>query len=435
MPHLAFLSSFEIMAKRFHGGYGQRMAQMEEEEEKPDQSHLASKLMGLWSWGQMSAPLVQALAKAACDDGLQHPHVVKLSKIGSQGKFAGNMQRDLLIIAGDYTKLKCTDQINIRLKQSNQPSVSETVPLTFLLPHKLFAGLFHSLQPAFVSSVLGGDNGNIAKFWAAMKDHPFLRARPHLQQRPDLAKVVPIAIHGDGVNYMRIGRASGKSLEVLSWSSLLSQGATKHTNFLMFLLVKSLAKDTGVDQSWPRIWKILTWSLQALSLGLWPMKNWDGHDFPADSEDFQKRGTALADGFAAVLFVLRADLDFLSNHFGLNSAASNTPCALCKADRDIQSRPWTDCRPTAGWRATIWNAADWSAEHPTCHPLLRMPGAGLDLVSPDLMHCKHLGTDQLLIGSVLIWLIKHFMRGTVAHNLQMVWSFIQSWYKDLYGGK
>ena len=40
-----------------------------------------------------------------------------------------------------------------------------------------------------------------------------------------------------------------------------------------------------------------------------------------------------------------------------------------------------------------------SLENPACHPLLRIPGSGLDIVFTDLMHCKHLGTDQLLLGS------------------------------------
>ena len=58
-----------------------------------------------------------------------------------------------------------------------------------------------------------------------------------------------------------------------------------------------------------------------------------------------------------------------------------------------------------------------------------MHGAGIDLVFPDLMHCKHLGTDQLLIGSVLTWMIKVYMPGTVALNLSMVWDFMKKWHE------
>ena len=37
--------------------------------------------------------------------------------------------------------------------------------------------------------------------------------------------------------------------------------------------------------------------------------------------------------------------------------------------------------------------------------------SGIDLVFPDLMHTKHLGTDQLLLGSVLTWLVASLLEG------------------------
>ena len=137
----------------------------------------------------------------------------------------------------------------------------------------------------------------------------------------------------------------------------------------------------------------------------------------------------LAGGFSGVLFVLRSDLEFLSTHFHLNNTASNQPCFLCQADRDMQST-WTDCRQSAEWRRTIWSATDWAAAHPVCHPLLKMPGAGLDLISPDLMHLKHLGTDQLLLGSTLTWMIKYYLKGITSQNLEASLGF----YPDLVQG-
>ena len=264
-----------------------------------------------------------------------------------------------------------------------------------------------------------------------MKDNPKLLSRPELRGRPDLHHVVPLSIHGDGVSYMQVQRAGGKSLEVLSWSSLLCKGPTKVTNFLLFLIVKTVVKDWGVNQSWPKIWKVLCWSLQALASGLWPVRDWEGQEFTdPDSLDFANKGTPLAGGFAAVVFVLRSDLEFLSSHFGLNHASSNTPCALCQANRDIEGLPWTDCRPTALWRRTIWTRESWAASHPDAHPFLQMQGSGIDLLYPDLMHCKHLGSDQVVLGSILTWMVKHYLGGTVADNLDLVWTYIQNWYKD-----
>ena len=426
------------MGKRGRGGragrgYKQRLARKEkEQQEQPVQSKLASELLSLWSWGQLSAPVVQKLADAASADGLDHPQIDKLAKIGARGKYPGNMQRDMSLITGDFAALSgCSTTIPIRLKKLNK-NVTEEVPIDFLLPHKLFAALFHEFPSAFEGSLCGGAVGNIAKFWKQMRHHPFVTARPELQGRHDLHMVIPLALHGDGVKYMQTSRAGGKSMEVLSWSSLLSQGPTKVTNFLTFLLVKNVVKNYGfLNLTWPKVWRILCWSLQALASGFWPNTDWDNKEFAEESEDHAKRGTLLAGGYSGVLFTLRSDLDFLSNHFHLNHTSSNHPCILCQADRDMNSAPWTDVRESATWRRTLWSPADWAAANPTCHPLLRMPGAGLDLISPDLMHVKHLGTDQFLLGSALTWLIKYYLKGTISQNLEAVWDYIQSWYKEM----
>ena len=416
--------------KRLRGGYHQRLAQARAQEQRAPaaKSKLALELLNLWSWGTMSAPLVQRLASAAAEDGLSHPQITKMAKIGGAGQYAGNMHRDLLAIASEHATLHAsiaTIPLRLKVKQN----LSKEVPINFLLPHKLFANLFHSLQPSFISYVLGGSQANPEKFWADMQNHPVVLARPQLQDPQAWKKMVPIAIHGDGVNYMaRI--AGAKSLDVLSWTSLLTKDSTKVSTFLMFVIVKTIVKDSGVGQTWAKAWRILIWSLDALAAGKWPLLDWDNKPFPEESVDFLKRGSPLADGYSAFVFVVRSDIEFMANHFGLNSPASNNPCALCQADRAMESRPWTDCRSTAAWRETIWEPTAWAEAHPQCHPLFRRAGSGIDLVYPDLMHCKHLGVDQVLLGSVLTWLVRHYLKGTVAQNLAMVWSYIGEWCKD-----
>ena len=74
---------------------------------------------------------------------------------------------------------------------------------------------------------------------------------------------------GDGVRYMQTNRAGGKTLEVLSWCSLLNQNPTKVSSFLMLLIVKNIVKDTGFDKTWTKAWKILCRSLAALASGRW----------------------------------------------------------------------------------------------------------------------------------------------------------------------
>ena len=134
-------------------------------------SKLASLLVEQWAWGKMSAPMVQQLAEAAVNDGLVHPDVQKLSNIGSQGKHPGNSHRDLLLLSGSHALVAAspTSRAPIRLKfQTLAQTTSRDISLDFLLPHKLFSCLFHSLPEAFAATILGGDEGNVKKFWESM---------------------------------------------------------------------------------------------------------------------------------------------------------------------------------------------------------------------------------------------------------------------------
>ena len=157
---------------------------MEEEEEVKEEqadtkpSKLAAALLSKWAWGSMSAPVVQALAAAAWEDGLAHDEVAKLARIGGGGKFPGNMHRDLMALTTPHNPLQpALSNYHIPVKPKRLP---EEISLQFLLPHKLFATLFEALPDAFTSSLLGGDAANISNFWKAMKKHPMVTSRPDL---------------------------------------------------------------------------------------------------------------------------------------------------------------------------------------------------------------------------------------------------------------
>ena len=307
-----------MMPTKGFGGYKQRLAQAKRQQqqqqqdqvpEQPEHSHLARVLLEKWAWGNLSTPEVQALAHAAVHDGLSHPQIRALAGLGAHGKYPANMHRDLLRAVGAGSAL-VSSAMDFTL--SLQASRSTWVPtlVDIILPHRLFSKMFHQRPGAFKASVLGGEESNIRSFWSAMQDHPILLARPELRSRADLLKVIPIGLHGDGVSYMQ-RRSGSKSLEVLSWSSLLSRGPTKANSFLIFLVVKSVLKDVGFGKSWPIVYKILSWSLTALAQGKWPEVDWNGAQFTDNnSPEYINKGQPLANGFSAVLFVLKADLIF-----------------------------------------------------------------------------------------------------------------------------
>ena len=136
------------------------------------------------------------------------------------------MHRDLLPFCAQQDPLQgCMSTYDIRLKIKQ--NVSEEVPLHFMLPHKLFAAMFEALPEALVSYVLGGNEKNIANFLEGYADSSYL-----------CVKARDSPIHGDGVAYMQPKRAGRKTLEVLSWCSLLTKRPTKVASFLIFMLGK-----------------------------------------------------------------------------------------------------------------------------------------------------------------------------------------------------
>lgn len=88
-----------------------------------------------------------------------------------------------------------------------------------------------------------------------------------------------------------------------------------------------------------------------------------------------------------------------------------SPCALCRCTNTVGSdMPMTDVNEDARWMGNVWTDDAWTAHHAhrTVHSAFDpavVPAAGITNFWPDWMHCKHLGTDQYLLGSVLLWLV------------------------------
>ena len=73
------------------------------------------------------------------------------------------------------------------------------------------------------------------------------------------------------------------------------------------------------------------------------------------------------------------------------------------------------------------------AHQPGVHPLFdpaQTPMGGLSLFQPDWMHCKCLGTDSNLAGSVLAFLCTEVLRGPPEHNIALIWERVQVYYRQ-----
>ena len=126
----------------------------------------------------------------------------------------------------------------------------------------------------------------------------------------------------------------------------------------------------------------------------WPSTNSKGqplHDLRA--------GQPLADGHCGILICIQADLAFHPSWLGLPAHNSLEPCQLCGVHRSKLL-----CRPFP----RLFTADEWQARFAAKRsPLFsEVPGLSGLAVQPDLMHTKHLGTDQYLLGSTLELLLR-----------------------------
>ena len=58
-------------------------------------SALATVLLEQWAWGEIATPQVQRLVQATATDGCQHPELLRLATLGSNGAGPGKCHRDL----------------------------------------------------------------------------------------------------------------------------------------------------------------------------------------------------------------------------------------------------------------------------------------------------------------------------------------------------
>lgn len=223
-------------------------------------------------------------------------------------------------------------------------------------------------------------------FWHQMRGTPAMANHPVLERADFDTRCVPLSIHGDGVPVSGVGKAWSQSVDAFSWRSMLSRGSTLLTNYLMFIIYKFLKVTTEGRGTYEKFFSVLAWSLRALWDGRWPTTDASGAPFPAGSSDARRAGTPLAGGYFFTVFCIRADLEFLSSALGLEHTSGRQPCTCCRANSTTV--PWTDHRPTAGWRQTIWTNPPWFQARPNRMPLFRVPGVGIQQVHPDLMHTK-----------------------------------------------
>ena len=85
----------------------------------------------------------------------------------------------------------------------------------------------------------------------------------------------------------------------------------------------------------------------------------------------------------------------------------------------------------AGWMQSLISAVDWHAMFPDRHQLFQNPWTFMSNhnCACDELHIVHLGTNQVLLGSVLWLLVHQLMPNDPVSNMTIVWAMIREQYQ------
>lgn len=189
--------------KRRAGGQRQRIAKEDEYHAQTlSTSKFADSLVEKWAWGEMSPQLAHSLAAAAIHDmtsvdATPPSDLMKLSGLGSGGRFPNNMQPELLA----FTSKKGNSQDPYSFFLPSKSPWNQQLQ-TAMLPHMVLADLYHKYPSA---SFL-----DLQRHYQAFKGHPIVSSVEFVP-----GKTVPLAIHGDGRPVVGIGKLCARQMTTL----------------------------------------------------------------------------------------------------------------------------------------------------------------------------------------------------------------------------
>ena len=261
----------------------QRLARQQLEDGSHPESALATLLVTLFAWGVFSPQRVQEIAHLAISDFDRAKEsgndrilddLRGLASIGTYGAHSGKCHSDLMNKVGKISKLPEPLQVKIDLKPPMNTAVQG-----ILLPHEVFNAIYRFYPKTWTSSILPSLE-RMRQFRGSVSGHPQMQNHPLLEREGYNQWTIPIAIHGDGVPIVGIGKGWSRVMTLFSWYSLLGQGATSDLLIWVWgvydkLLTGSLREEHG---SLFQFFKILRWSFMALWEGKWPSANHEGKE-------------------------------------------------------------------------------------------------------------------------------------------------------------
>ena len=315
-------------------------------------SALSLKLLKKWAWF-LSANELQQFALASHEDeiklldrvGAAHSwcstSLELLANLGSKGRHPGNVKRELLHLLGTplcpqvvHSSVQCVSG-----KLSSGGDSIKHVDMPFLLPHYSLAFFYHNARSRFDFLMFGGayDRSAVTTFWTTVcqRRDPRIVRHPMCARSDWMSKAIPVMLHGDAVPAIGVHRSNSKSYDTYSWQSVFASGATtaiKQYLFGIFEDCKTKPANKTDPGTMQQCWKIVVWSFRAAFEGKWPARDWNDDPWPLGSFEHRVAGEDLADGFFAVLWSLKGDLDYFAKglflrHYGRKDPPHHSPHA------------------------------------------------------------------------------------------------------------
>jgi hypothetical protein len=257
-------------AKKRKRGIQQRLNAAHDENAR--ESSLNNILMALFSSGVLSGAMVSNIASAGYQDtelarqGCHFPSLKQTAAVQHARNMAGSIT----------TRMEAASNLPqgmpAKMPYKNGPETT-----SILLPHELFSYM-HSVPAVWERCVMSSFR-MLGKFWSVFQDHPCMVGHPCRGEDNWKDLCIPLALHGDEVPIVGVGKIWCASALQFSWCSLLAvcSGATLAECFFyiwgVFERFVTDSTSTGLG-TMDTFWTIMLWSFRILATGIWPYHDW-----------------------------------------------------------------------------------------------------------------------------------------------------------------
>ncbi len=355
---------------------------------------------------KLSAPDIHNVIAGASASGASG--VADLAAAGHRGTVKRNLSRDLMRKFLKNTSAPPLYSAKIKLWDVEaQTRVEGELP--FLLPHEMMYTLKRHDPSALEEAKVPPHMPELAAL--------LQRATRELGSED----MVALGLHGDGVPYLK-----KESLEIMSWNF---PGCPVMDRVPLTAVPKKHVCQCGCRGgcTWDCILAVVTWSLQALAVGLLPTHDHEGAPLGGA---YRKSLGGQPIGVKAVLLQVRGDWPFLRQLFRFPSWSSHQICWKCTANQETlrscgRNAPWREGRQSERqfYRALQGQGLQLS-------PLFSAPAFKLSFVVIDWMHTVDLGVGQELVGNVLWELVLEQAAPTQKAGVLMVFRKLKEWYRE-----